>query len=193
MKTNTMTLPSNPIRFATFGRRALTTLCVSLVSFAAVPKALAAGADGTYKFKDASGSLKVGGEKFDVPDSLVKKLAGFTLGQVTIQDNTLKIRKYATAKIVENVGHDLDLDIEASVKGSNKIVLNKSGSLYTGKSATPIVASFEGDFHGASVSGDLITKVSATVNGNILTVVIKFSGEVIGEDFGGKLILIGKR
>lgn len=203
MNINTMTLPStssqplqsNPgsSRFASFGRMAMATFCVSLVSFAAVPKALAAEANGTYEFKSASGSLKIDGDNYRVPQSLVKKLAGFANGEVTIQNNTLKLRKNATANIVEEIGDDWALDVEASVSGPNTVVLSKTGDTYTGKTAGPIVATFEGDFFGLDFSGELITRVSATVKGDTLTVVIKFSGEMGNEDFSGKLTLVGKR
>ncbi len=203
MNINPMTLPSTssdplqPItgfsRIASFGRLMMATLCASLVSFAAVPKALAAEANGTYEFKSASGSLKIDGDSYRVPQALVKKLAGFSNGEVTIQNNTLKLKKNATADIAEEIGDDWNLDIEASVSGPNTVVLSKSGDVYTGKTAKPIVASFEVDFFGLDFSGELITRVSATVKGDTLTVVIRFSGEMGNEDFGGKLTLVAKR
>ena len=180
-------------RFASFGRLAVATLCVSLVSFAAVPKALAAGANGTYEFKSASGSLKIEGDSFRLPQYLVKRLAGFTNGEATIRNNTLKLNRNATARIVEDIGDDLNLDVQASVSGPTTVVLSKSGDSYTGKTTKPIIASFEGDIFGADISGELITKVSATVKGNTLTVVIRFSGDVEGEEFSGRLTLVGKR
>jgi len=200
---NTMTLPptgsptiqpnTGSSRFASFGRLAMTTLCVSLVSFAAVPKALAAGANGTYEFKRSSGSLKIEGDSFRLPQYLVKRLAGYTNGELTIRNNTLKLNRNATARIVENIGDDLNLDVEASVSGPTTVVLTKSGDSYTGKTAKPIIATFESDLFGQNISGELITKVSATVKGDTLTVVIRFSGDVEGEDFSGKLTLVGKR
>lgn len=201
MKIESMTLPATPplqphagtSRIAGLGRAAMATLCVSLVSFAAAPKALAAEANGTYAFKSASGSLKVDGDTIDVPKSLVKKLAGFTNGKVTIQNNTLKLKKNTAAQIVEEVGDDLLVDIEASVSGPNTVVLSESGNNYAGKTAKPIVASIEGDVFGLDFSGELITRVSATVKGDTLTVVIRFTGEVGNEDFSGKLTVVGKR
>lgn len=203
MKTNSMTLPATSSnapqpntgfsRFASFGRLVMATLCVSLVSFAAVPKALAAGADGTYEFKQASGSLKIDGDSFDLRESLVKKLAGFTDGEVTIENNTLRLKKNATAKIVVDVADDVGIDVDASVSGPNKVVLTKSGSIYSGKTDGPIITTFEGDVLGADFSGELITRVSATVENRTLTIVIRFSGEVEGEDFSGKLTLVAKR
>ncbi len=200
---NTMTLPSTSSRtlqpnkgssrFASFGRLALTTLCVSLASFAAAPKALAAGANGTYEFKSASGTLKIDGDSFRVPQYLVKRLAGFSNGEVTIQNNTLKLNRNATARIVEKIGDELNLNIEASVSGPTTVVLSKSGDSYTGRTVRPIIAAFDGDFFGVDISGELITRVSATVTGDTLTVVIRFSGGVEGEDFSGKLTLVGKR
>jgi len=201
MKNYSITLPSTtPLqlkagfsRFASFGRLVMASLCVSLVSFAAVPKALAAGANGTYEFKDASGSLKIDGDRFELRESLAKRLAGFADGEVTIENNTLKLRKNAAAKIVVDVADDVGIAVDVSVSGPNKVVLTKSGNTYTGKTAGPIIASFEGDILSADFEGELITKVSATVEGKTLTIVIKFSGEVEGEDFSGKITLIAKK
>ncbi len=203
MNTNSMTLPFTPTqliqptpgssRFARLGRMALATLCVSLVSFAAIPKALAAGPNGTFEFKSASGSLKIDGDSYRVPQSFVKKLAGFANGEATIRNNILKLQRNAAASIVADIGDELNLDIKTRVSGPTTVVLSKSGRSYTGKTAKPIVASFEGDFFGLEVSGELLTRVSATVKGNTLTVVIRFSGDVEGEDFTGKLTLVGKR
>lgn len=203
MNINSLTLPitSTPhlqpntgsTRFASFGRLAVTTVCVSLVSFAAAPKVLAAEANGTYEFKSARGSLKIDGDSFQVPQSIVKRLAGFANGEVTIQNNTLKLKKNATANIVADIGDELNLDIETSVSGPNTVVLTKSGDAYTGQTAGPIIASFEGGFFGLDFSGELISRVSATVKGDTLTVVIRFSGEAGNEDFSGKLTLVGER
>lgn len=203
MKTNPVTSSSdtmNPLqaipahsRFASFGRLMLATSAVSLVSFAAVPQALAAGANGDYTFTSASGSVKYDGHKIDIPQALVKKIAGFSHGEITIKNNTLKFDKNYTGKVVEDLGDDLDIDVEASVTGPNKVVLAKSGNVYTGKTATPVVASFEADFHGEDFSGKLNSNVTATVKNKTLTVVVTFSGGALGEDFSGKLTIVGKR
>lgn len=202
MKTNSMTPPtlSQPLqsvtgctRFASFSRLMMATLCVSLVSFAATPKALAAAPNGTYDLKDVTGTLKIDGDSFHLPDALAKRLAGVTDGKITIENNTLKLRKNATARIVEEVADDLDVDVDVEVNGPNKVVLTKSGDTYTGKTVSPIVATFEGDVFSVDFSGKLITRVSATVERKTLTIVIRFSGDVEGEDFSGKITLIAKR
>ncbi len=203
MKTNAMTLPilsSSPLqptkgfsRIASFGRLVTATACVSLVSFAAVPKALAAGANGTYEFREADGSLKIDGDSFDLPESLLKRVAGFVDDEVTIKNNTLTLRKKSTAKIVEEVGDDFGVDVEAEVSGPSKVVLVQSGAIYTGKTSSPIVTAFEAEILGADFSGELLTKVSATVEGKTLTIVIRFNGDVEGEDFSGKVTLVAKR
>lgn len=200
MKTQSITLPSlasRPLqptnsfsRFASFGRLAMMTLCVSLVSFAAVPKALA-GANGTYEFKEASGSLNVDGERFHLPQSLLKRVAGFVDGTVTIEDRTLTLRKKATEKIVEEIAGDLAVDVEVS--GPNRIVLVKSGDTFFGKTDGPIFTTFEGEFFGEDFDGELRTRVSATVEGRTLTIVIRFSGDVEGEDFSGKVTLVARK
>jgi hypothetical protein len=203
MKTYSMTLPTlsdshlRPTgglsRFASFGRLVIATLFVSLVSFAAVPKAQAATPNGTYEFKEANGSLKIDGDRFDLPESLVKKLAGFADGEVTIENNTLTLRRNASARIVEEVADDVGIDVDVEVSGPKKVVLTKSQGIYTGKTTSPIIAEFDGDVLGEAFSGELRTKVKATVEGKTLTIVIKFSGSVEGEDFSGKVTLVAKR
>ncbi len=173
------------------------TLCVSLVSFAAVPKALA-GANGTYVFKEASGSLKIDGERFHLPQSLLKRIAGFVDGTVTIEDRTLTLRRKATGKIVENIADDVGVDVDVEVNGPNRIVLVKSGDTFFGKTDGPIITTFEGKLFADGLfdvdfSGELRTKVSAKVEGRTLTIVIRFSGDVEGEEFSGKVTLIARK
>jgi hypothetical protein len=173
------------------------TLCVALVSFAAVPKALA-GANGTYEFKEASGSLRIDGDRYNLPESLLKRVAGFVDGTVTIENRTLYLKRNATGRIVERIADDVGVDVEVDVNGPNRIVLVKSGDTFFGKTDGPIVTTFEGEFFGGDFfdfdfSGELRTKVSATVEGRTLTIVIRFSGEVEGEDFSGRVTLVAKR
>ncbi|MEO5914081.1 MAG: hypothetical protein ABIS50_07600 [Luteolibacter sp.] len=199
MKTNAIAYPSvsssgtpGTSRLAGFGRVLLATSCVSLVSFAAVPQAFA-GANGTYEFTRASGSVHFGDHTIDLPESVVKRLAGVVNGKITIENNTLKLKKNATISIVETLGDELDFSVDASVHGPNSLVLTKTGNTYSGETANPIVVSFDGDFHGANFSGELVANVSATVEDRKLKVVITFSGDARGEDFSGTLKVIAKR
>ncbi len=180
-------------RFVNFGRLMLVTSGVSIASLAAAPQAMAAGADGTYEFKKASGSVKFDGNNIDVSQKLVKRLAGFVGGEITIKNNTLRLKKNATGTVVENLGDDLNIDVEASVSGPTSLVLAKKGSIYTGKTTSPLVAEFEAEVFGEDFSGELRSRASATVDGKTLTVVIRFSGETLDEDFSGKLTIVGKR
>jgi hypothetical protein len=201
MKTNSVTSTMNPhheitgiSRFARFGRLSLAATCASLVSFTAAPLALAAGADGSYEFQSASGSLKWDGDSVSIPKSIVKRIASVVDGEIVIKDNTLKVNKKGTVKLIEEFGDDIDVDVEASASGPNTVVLSKQGpKLFSGKTTSPIVTSFEGDVFGADFSGELRTKVSATVEKKTLTIVIKFSGEAEGEDFSGKITVTAKR
>ncbi|MBC7979067.1 MAG: hypothetical protein H7Y36_00720 [Armatimonadetes bacterium] len=180
-------------RFGSLGRLVMATLCVSLVSFASGPKAQAAGADGTYEFREATGSLKIDGDRFDLPKSLLKRLAGFEEGEVIIEDNTLIFKKNVTAKIVEEAADEVMADVEVKVTGPNKVVLTKSGSTYSGSTTKPVIASFDGEIFSEDFSGELRTRVAATVEGKTLTIVIRFSGTVDDEDFSGKVTLVAKR
>jgi hypothetical protein len=181
-------------RFANYGRLGLATACVSLVSFSAVPQALAAGADGEYAFNSASGSLRFDGDSVDIPQALVKRIANVTDGEITIRNNTIRVNKAGTVRVIENLGDDLNAEVEASATGPNTVVLTKTGNrTFSGKTTSPIVTSFEGDIFGEDFSGELKTRVSATVEGKTLTMVIRFSGETLGEDFSGRITIIAKR
>ena len=166
-------------RIANFGRVLVATSCVSLVSFATVPAALAGGANGTYKFKKAYGTVKFGGDSVDIPESIAKKIAGVVQGEVTIRNRKLQLKKSASARIVENLGHALDISLETSVSGPASVELTKTGNSYTGETEEPIVVSFDGNFLGEDFSGELVTDVAATVESKKLKVVITFSGAAL--------------
>lgn len=201
MKTNSLTSTLNPIqqttgrsRLLNVGRLFLATMSVALVSFAGAPKALAAGPNGTYEFESASGSLRYDGDSIDIPQSIVKKLANVVDGEIVITNNTLKLNKNATVKVVRNFADDFDVDVEASVTGPSSLVLVKTEPrVFTGKTTSPIVTTFEGEIFGEDFSGELRTKVAARVEGKTLTVVIRFSGEAAGEEFSGRITLTAKR
>ncbi len=180
-------------RLASFSRLLLTTSCVSLVSFAAVPHAFAAAPNGNYEFTTASGSVKFDGKKINVSQRLIKKLAGVSNEEIMIENSTLKIRRKALISVVNNFADDFDIDVETKVTGPTSVTLSKSGNTYTGKTPRPIVASFDGSILGEDFSGELKTRVAATVRGRTLTVVITFDGDAIGSDFSGKLTVVGKR
>jgi hypothetical protein len=203
MKTNSPNMPStlsNPIdgsarpsRLSMISRLLLATMCVSLVSFAAAPNALAAAPNGAYEVTSVSGTVQFDDETIDLPQSVVKRILRISEGEITIQNRTLRLNRNATSKIVTTLGDDLDIDVEASVSGPTSLVLTKSGDKYEGSTAEPIVTSFEGDFNGAEFSGELNTRVKATVNGKTLRIVLTFSGEALDEEFSGKIIVIAKR
>ncbi|RYG93772.1 MAG: hypothetical protein EON58_17665, partial [Alphaproteobacteria bacterium] len=157
-------MPSS--RFMNFGRLSLATMSVALVSFTSAPKALAAGADGSYEFQSASGSLRYDGGDVDIPKSVVKRIANVVDGEITIKNNSLWVNKKGTVRVVKNIADDLDVDVEASASGPNRVMLTKTGSrLYTGKTSGAIVTSFEGDVFGEDFSGELKSKVAARVQG----------------------------
>ncbi len=202
MKTKSNTLDSTsadniaenktPSRFAKVSRILLATLCVSLVS-AAAPSALAAIPNGVYQFTSSTGSVKFDGNTISLPQSAVKRIAGVLNGEITVRNKTLDLNKNATKKIVYELGNDLNFDATASVTGPNSITLVKEGSIYIGSTEGRIVTSFEGNFHGETFSGELRTDLTAKVEGKILRLTIKFSGETLGSGFSGKLVIVAKR
>lgn len=201
MKTNSSTPTLNPTqetagisRLAKTGRLLIATLCVSLVSFTAAPKAQAAPPNGSYEFQSASGSLRYDGDDVDIPKWLVKKVAGVVDGEIVIENNQLRVNKRGTVRLIEKFGDDIDVDVEAKASGPNNVVLVKTGTnTFSGKTTSPIVTSFEGDVFGEDFSGELISRVSATVQRKTLTIVIRFSGEAFGEDFSGRITITAKR
>ncbi len=184
---------ARPSRLAKVSRLLLATMCVSLVSFAATPKALAAAPNGVYEVTSVSGDVKFDDETIDLPQSVVKRIARVAEGDITIRNQTLRLNRNATSKIVTTLGDDLDIDVEASVSGPTSLAFTKSGDKYQGSTAEPIVTSFQGDFNGAEFSGELITHVKATVKGKTLRIVLTFSGEALGDDFSGTITIIAKR
>jgi len=180
-------------RLANFGRVLVATSCVSLVSFATVPAALAGGANGTYEFKRAYGTLKYGGKSVDIPESIVRRIAGVVQGDVIIRNQKLKLNRNASARIIKNLGKDLDFSVETSVSGPASLELTKTGNSYSGETRRPIVVSFDGNFHGEDFSGELVTGVTATLDNNKLKLVITFSGDALGDDFNGKVVVIARR
>ncbi|MES2658932.1 MAG: hypothetical protein V4689_09955 [Verrucomicrobiota bacterium] len=180
-------------RIANLGRLLLAAMCVSLVTVAAAPKALAAAPNGVYEFTSASGTVKFGDNTIDIPESAVKRIAGVVNGDITIQNKTLQLNRNATKKIVKELGDELDFDVKVTVTGPTSVTLSKDVDIYIGSTEEPIVTSFEGDFHGEDFSGELITDVTAKVKGKTLRLIITFSGETLGEEFSGKLVIVAKR
>lgn len=196
MKTNSVTLSSRNTGFSRFtnvGRLLLATACVSLVSVAAAPKALAAQPNGVYEFKSASGSVKFDGDSISIPEWVVKRLAGVVNGEITIENRTLRISRNATAKIVNELGDDFNVDVSTKVSGPTSVTFTKNDGVFKARTTSPVVASFEGDAFGEDFSGELVTDVSATVEGKTLRVVIKFSGDAFTSNFSGRLVVIAKR
>src|SRR5690606_2776349 len=129
MKTNPVTNPcsnthqetTSRFHFSRFGRLSLAAACVSLVSFTSAPQALAGRADGDYEFKSASGSLRWDGDSVSIPTWIVKRVASVVDGDIEIRNNTLKVNKRGTVRLIEKFGDDVDVDVEASASGPNTV------------------------------------------------------------------------
>jgi hypothetical protein len=202
MKTNSIiNLPTSvdPIlgnkgssRLAKLSRLLMAVLGVSLVS-AAAPSALAAAPNGDYAFTSASGSVKYNGNTITLSPSAVKRIAGVVNDKITIENNTLQLNRSATKKIVRSLGDDLNFDATYRVTGPSSVVLVKEGDIFIGTTAEPIVVAFDGNFEGADFSGELSSNVTAKVQGKTLRVIITFSGDALGSNFSGKLVIVAKR
>ncbi len=168
-------------------------MCVSLVTFGAIPQAQAANVNGKYEVKQTTGSVRLDGHNLHIPDSLVRKIAGVVKGDVTIENDTLKLKKKGTAKVVDKVADRLHVDVETSVTGPSSVKLRTSGDVKKGHTSKPITTSFEGEVFNKDFSGELVTRVSAKVEGNTLTIVVRFSGDAEGSDFSGKVKIVAKR
>ncbi len=161
--------------FAGSSRLLLAASCVSLVSFTTTSRAQAQVADpsGAYEVESFHGTLRLNGRDLKIPNYLVKRIAGVLNGEVTVRDNdTIKLNKQSTIRIVEKVGDKLNLDVKAGVTGPSFLRLVESGDTYSGKAAGAIVTSFRADVFGEDLSGKLKTRVAATVDGDTLTLVI---------------------
>jgi hypothetical protein len=168
-------------------------MCVSIISFAAVPQAQAGKVNGTYEVKRTTGSIRFDGDKIDIPDAIVRRIAGVVNGEITIQNRTLRLKKKGAIKIVENLADEINIDVEASVTGPSSVKLRKSGDVAKGRTARPIKTSFEAEFFNEDFSGVLITRVYATVERKTLTIVVRFSGDAVGSDFSGRVKIVAKR
>jgi hypothetical protein len=188
-----VSITSGISKLARFCRAFRVTFYVSLIALAATPKALAAGADGTYRFTSIAGSLELVGDSVPPPLSVLEKLVGVANGNFTIRNNTLKFNRSATVDIVKSLTDDPDYTLTTKVTGPTSLVLRRSGTAYQGEFVRPIVTSFEGNFNDQDISGKLITNIAATVNGKKLKLIIKFSGNFEGGPFSGKLTLVGIR
>ncbi len=186
-------LNSGSFRTPRLGQILLATLSVSVFSLAASPLTHAAKVDGKYEVKSATGSVTFNGDEVDIPKSIVKRIAGVANGDITIQDDTLRLKKKAAIRFAEEIADELDLDIEASVTGPSSVTLEKSGKAYTGQTSRPIVTSFEADAFGVDISGKLKTQVSARVRGKTLTIVVRFGGSGAGSDVSGRVTIVAKR
>jgi hypothetical protein len=188
-------LPAVPCPSRSFvaAKPLLGAVCLSLVSFTAVPQAHAAKVNGSYDVKRTTGSVRFNGDEIDIPERLVRRIAGVVDGKITIRDRTLKIRKKGTVRIVEKLADELDVDVEVAVTGPSSVKLVKSGNTATGRTTRPVVTSFEAEVFDLEFSGELITRVKATVERKTLKIVVRFSGEAEGEDFSGRVTIIAKR
>lgn len=181
-----ITLPGNR------GRLLLAALSLPLLSLAAAPQAHAT-ANGTYDFKTARGTLLVEGESVDIPDSVIKRLARVVDGEIVIRGNTVRLRKHAAARIVEEAADEIDADVDTQVRGPNTLTLRKTDEGYAGRTSRPIVTTFEGDVFGENFDGRLNTRVFATVKGRTLRLIFRFSGDADGADFSGRIVVIARR
>ncbi len=144
-----MNHPPTSTRSSRFSHLGLAFATASLFSFAAVPLALAAGADGQYKFRNASGSLRFDGDSLDIPQTLVKRIANVSDSEITIRNNTIRVNKFGTARLIEKLGDKLNAGIEASASGPNSLMLEKTGTRrFLGKTTSAIITSFKGDIFG---------------------------------------------
>ncbi|MES2475825.1 MAG: hypothetical protein V4640_08595 [Verrucomicrobiota bacterium] len=199
MKTNSTALSSplhtipSPSRLSGLGKTMLGTVCVSLCSFAAIPQAQAGKVDGTYEVTRTTGSIEFDGDDINIPDSMVRRIVNVVDGEITIQDRTLQLKKKGAVRIVKDFADDLDVDVEARVSGPSSLTLEKKGDIAKGRTTRPIVTSFEAEIFDEDFSGELITRVSATVENKTLTIVVRFSGDALGSDFSGRVTIVAKR
>ncbi len=189
MKTSTTPSVS---RFSKFARICLVA-CVSLVTLAAAPRAVAAAPNGAYKITGGTGSLTSEGFTIPIPKRFFQELAKQG-GEIVVKNNKLQINRYTTAEVFEvilpGVGSILE---EIKVTGPSSITLAPSGETFTGKTSQPILTTLIGvDGDDEDFTVKLTTNVTATVTGERITVTLRFSGGDKNAQLSGKITLRGK-
>lgn len=180
-------------RMAKARRILLTALGVTLISISLSPHAQAAKPNGTYDVGDVRGHLRLGGYKVDIPEVIIRRIVRAADGDITISKRTLKLHRNSTAQIPVTISEHLNLGVSASVDGPWCVKLVESGDQYKGKASSPIVTRYHVEVFGVEFESTLNTRVSAIVDGRTIRVNIRFSGSSAGSDFGGRVILTGRR
>lgn len=156
------------------------------------PQTLAAGANGNYKFTNATGVLSIAGESISLPSSALK--AGF-FKTATLPVRSNKIPIY-TDNWTASLGNELErmgLSGTISITGPKNLPLVQSGSIYTGTTTRPMTVTLTGNYMGTDVSLTLKIKAKATVKGRIMVVKCPVTGSVMGMPIKGTITMTARK
>jgi hypothetical protein len=163
------------------------------VFLVAAPEAVAAVPNGNYKLSGGRGSLSSGGKTIVIPQSFMRELANQS-GMIVVRNNRLLINRNGTAEVLRSILSGVGTRIRSvKVTGPTFVPLRGSGQRYTGKTNTPIRTQMKGiDDTGDAFTVNLITHISATINGRQVTLTTRFSGGDSEAQVVGNITLIGK-
>ena len=181
-------------RFVKLSQLVLTAVSASVISLAAVPStSLAAGADGSYRVTGGSGSFTAGGETAKIPKSLFSEIAKNQAAGIVVQNQKIKINRQMTEALFKSLAQDSGITIHPKVTGPSYFTFVPAGDHFAGKTLQPIVTKFSGFEDGEKFSVTVKTYVSATVKGDSLTLVTRFTATDGADKLSGTITLLGRR
>jgi hypothetical protein len=159
------------------------------LSNAAQVAPMVSGVNGDYKIINLKGSVKLGPDTTTIPPETVQELIN-SGEKITIQNGRFSYNRADVVAFVNSIGPELGGGFKAKVTGPTSVRIAKKGTIYSGKSASPLVVSFSATESGVKITGQARFGTNVTVKGDILTIVVPISGQVSGN--GKNVPLSGK-
>ena len=180
-------------RLAKFGRLIIAAISASVISLAAAPSTShAAGADGVYRVTGGRGSFTGGGETVKIPKSVFNEITKEQSAGIVVKNQKIVINRKMTAALFKSLAEESGITINPKVTGPSSITLTSDGGHFSGKTSRPIITKFVGFEDGEKFSVTVKTQVSASVKGDSLTLVTRFTATDGSDEFSGAITLLGK-
>lgn len=161
------------LRCVAFAAIAITALAASPFSFAGSP-------DGSYKFVKASGYASFGGQKYELTPEMLDNLGYIDQASFKITRKRMKIDIRSAKSLIDQLSKDYNVPVEISVSGPTRITLQKSGSIWLGKTSRPIVVTFSANYMDQQITGSLKSRISIKIRGKKMVMTTPVSGSVLG-------------
>jgi hypothetical protein len=161
------------LRNVAFATIAITALAASPFSFAGSP-------DGTYQFVKASGYASFGGQKYELTQDMLDQVGFIDQASFKIKRKRMKIDIESAKKLLDQLSQDYGVPIEVSVSGPSRIVLQKSGRTWVGKTSKPIAVKFSANYLDQEITGTLKSRISIKIRGKKMVMTTPITGSVLG-------------